>query len=105
MRWPSIVPDSLDDFYIVINHYGRHGTAFAETDLDRASYEITVADLIEGQHSNPQRVVMFNPVTDRSEDVSEMIAQEMLRRLGLKAATYRRSWKTLSIAMSARTAS
>jgi hypothetical protein len=37
----------------VINHYGRFGTAFAETDLDRANYETTITDLISGQHCDP----------------------------------------------------
>jgi len=82
--WPSIVPGAPEDFYIVVNRYGRFGTAFAETDLDRANYETTVADLISGQYSDPQRVIMFNPETDRSEDVSHAIAQELLRRLDLK---------------------
>ena len=82
--WPSIVPAASEDFYIVVNHFGRFGTAFAETDLDRANYETTIADLIAGQHTDPLRVVMFNPDTDRAEDVSRAIAQEILRRLGLE---------------------
>ena len=45
---PSIVPGTPKDFYIVVNHYGRHGTAFVETDLDRANYETTVTDLMSG---------------------------------------------------------
>ena len=84
-EWPSIVPGAPEDYYIVVNHYGRFGTAFAETDLDRANYETTIADLMSGQHCDPLRVVMFNPDTDRSEDVSHAIAQEILRRLGLEA--------------------
>ena len=83
-EWPSIVPGTPEDYYIVVNHYGRFGTAFAETDLGRANYEATIADLMSGQHSDPLRVVMFNPDTDRSEDVSQAIAQEILRRLGLE---------------------
>ena len=83
-EWPSIVPGTPEDYYIVVNHYGRFGTAFAETDLDRANYETTIADLMTGQHSDPLRVVMFNPDTDRAEDVSHAIAQEILRRLGLE---------------------
>ena len=83
-EWPSIVPGAPEDYYIVINHYGRFGTAFAETDLDRANYETTIADLMSGQHNDPLRVVMFNPDTDRAEDVSHAIAQEILRRLGLE---------------------
>ena len=37
-EWPSIVPAASEDYYIVVNHYGRFGTAFAETDLNRANY-------------------------------------------------------------------
>jgi hypothetical protein len=81
---PSIVPAAAEDFYIVINHYGRFGTAFVETDLDRANYETTIADLMSGQHSDPLRVIRFNPETDQAEDVSHAIAQEILRRLDLK---------------------
>ena len=86
-EWPSIVPRTPEDYYIVINHFGRFGTAFAETDLDRADLETTIADLMSGQHSDPLRVIMFNPDTDRSEDVSHAIALEILRRLGLEART------------------
>ena len=84
-EWPSIVPGAPKDYYIVINHYGEFGpAAFAETDLDSANYETTLADLMNGQHSDPLRVVMFNTDTDRAEDVSHAIAQEILRRLGLE---------------------
>ena len=83
-EWPSIVPGAPEDYYIVVNHFGRFGTAFAETDLDRANYETTIIDLMTGQHSDPLRVVMFNTDTDRAEDVSHAIAQEILRRLGLE---------------------
>jgi len=83
-EWPSIVPAASEDYYIVVNDFGRFGTAFAETDLNRANYETTIADLMSGQHSDPLRVIMFNPDTDRAEDVSHAIAQEILRRLGLE---------------------
>ena len=36
-----------------------------------------------GQHSDPLRVMMFNP-DNRSEDVSHAVAQEVLRRFGLE---------------------
>ena len=32
-NWPSIVPAASEDFYIVINSYGRFGTVFAEPTL------------------------------------------------------------------------
>jgi hypothetical protein len=83
-EWVSIVPATPEDFYLVINSYGRYGIAFVETDLGRANYETTIADLISGQHSGPVRVVMFNVEADRAEDVSGAIADEILRRLGLE---------------------
>ena len=73
-EWPSIVPGTPEDYYLVVNHYGRFGTAFAETDLDRANYEATITDLMSGQHCDALRVIMFNPETDRSEDVSQAVA-------------------------------
>jgi hypothetical protein len=83
-EWPSIVPGAPEDFYLVVNDFGRLSTAFAETDLDRANLETTLADLMAGQHCDPLRVIMFNPDTDRAEDVSHAIAQEILRRLSLE---------------------
>ena len=64
--------------------YGRFGAAFAETSLDRADYETTIADLMTGQHRDLLRLVMFNTDTDRAEDVSHAIAQEILRPLDLE---------------------
>ena len=93
-KWTSIVPTTPEDYYIVVNHYGRFGPAFAETDLDRADYETTIVDVMDGQHSDPLRVVMFNPDTDQAADVSHAISQEILRASGLKGATCRRSWTT-----------
>jgi hypothetical protein len=81
---PSIVPGAPEDFYIVINRYGRHGVAFAETELCRADLETTINDLMGGQCSDPLGVIMFNPETNRSQDVSQAITQEILRRLGLE---------------------
>ena len=81
---PSIVPGTPEDYYIVVNDFGRLGTAFAETDLDRANYETTIADLMSGQHCDPLRVIRFNPETNCSEDVSYAVTQEILRRLDLE---------------------
>ncbi len=81
--WPSIVPAAAEDSTSSSIAW-PHGTAFAETDLDRADYETTITDLMTGQHCDPLRVIMFNPETNRSEDVSHVIAQEILRRLGLE---------------------
>jgi hypothetical protein len=49
---------------------------------------------------------MFNTDTNRAENVSQTIAQEILRRLGLEGrGTCLLGWKASSTAMSARIAS
>jgi len=81
---PSIVPNGPDQtFYIVINNYGTLGPAFAETDLGEAYLETTITGLMSGQYSDPVRVVAFNTSEHWSEDASEDIAGEILRRLNL----------------------
>ena len=62
----------------------RDAEHLAELSSGSVCYETTIADLMNGQHSDPLRVVMFNTDTDRAEDVSHAIAQEILRRLGLE---------------------
>ena len=102
---PSIVPSTPEDYYVVINHFGRFGSAFAETDINRADYETTVADLMAGQHCDPLRVIRFNPETNRSEDVSHAIARRSCAASALKGAACRQCWRTLSIVTSVRIAS
>jgi hypothetical protein len=81
---PSIVPNGHDqNFYIVVNNYGKLGPAFAETDLGEADLETTITDLMSGQYGDPVRVVAFNTAERWSEDASEDVAREILRRLDL----------------------
>ena len=81
---PSIVPNGHDQtFYLVINNYGKSGTAFAETDVGEADLETTISDLMSGQYSDPVHVVAFNTAEHWSEDASEDVAREILRRLDL----------------------
>jgi hypothetical protein len=81
---PSIVPNGHNKtFYLVINNYGKSGIAFAETDLGEADLETTVNDLTSGQYSDPVRVVAFNTAEHWSEDTSEDVAREIMRRLDL----------------------
>ena len=81
---PSIVPNGHDqNFYLVINNYGNLGRAFAETDVSEADLETIVGDLMSGQYSDPVRVVAFNTAEHWSEDASEDVAREIMRRLDL----------------------
>ena len=81
---PSIVPNGHDqNFYIVVNNYGKLGPAFAETDLGEADLETTISDLMSGQYCDPVRVVAFNTTEHWVEDASEDVAREIMRRLDL----------------------
>src|ERR1700730_10836786 len=81
---PSIVPNGHDQtFYLVVNNFGKPGTAFAETDVAEADLETTITGLMSGQYSDPVRVVAFNTAEHWSEDASEDVAREILRRLDL----------------------
>jgi len=81
---PSIVRSGHDQtVYLVINNYGNFGTAFPETDVDKADLETVIGDLMSGQYSDPVRVVVFNTAEHWAEDASEYVAREILRRLDL----------------------
>src|SRR5437660_6170390 len=81
-RSPSIVPQVADqDIYLVLDDFdGRLGRAWRETaekDTDRATL---IADLLNGQYSNPARIVAFNIVEGWSRDVTDEIAEELRQR-------------------------
>jgi hypothetical protein len=67
----------------LLNDFGSLGRAYCETSEDRSDLETTISDLISGQYDNPARVVAFNTAERWSEDVSEEIAREIMRRVGL----------------------
>jgi hypothetical protein len=63
--------------------FGNLGTAFPETDVDKADLETLIGDLMSGQYSNPVRVVAFNTAEQWSADVSQDVAHEIRRRADL----------------------
>ena len=81
---PSIVPNGHDQtVYLVVNNFGKLGTAFAETDVGEADLETTINDLMSGQYSDPVRVVAFNTVEQWAADASQDVAHEIRRRADL----------------------
>jgi hypothetical protein len=81
---PSIVPGGHDQtVYLVINKFGELGTAFSETDVDKANLETVIGDLISGQYGNPVGVVAFNTAEGWSADATEDVAREIRRRADL----------------------
>jgi hypothetical protein len=81
---PSIVPSGHDQtLYLIVNNFGNLGTAFPETDIDKADLETIIGDLMSGQYSDPVRVVAFNTAEQWSADVSRDVAHEIRRRADL----------------------
>jgi hypothetical protein len=80
-RSPSIVPPGNDqDVYLVLDDFGgRIGQAWRETDVESTRLEAVIADLLDGQYSNPIRVIAFNTAEGWSRDVSEDVAHELRR--------------------------
>jgi hypothetical protein len=79
---PSIVPSGEDrDVYLLLDQFGgRLGRAWRETDEDDTDFETLVRDPLEGQYSNPVRVVAFNTAEGWSRDVSDDVADELRQR-------------------------
>jgi hypothetical protein len=79
---PSISPAQPDDrdVYLVLDDFGHLGRSWRETDEEDTSRQMLIADLLEGQYSNPQRVVAFNTAEGWSRDVSGEIADEIAQR-------------------------
>jgi hypothetical protein len=57
---PSIVPTDGQGYCLVIDDLGYFGQVFREADVEATNFETVVMDLLEGQYSNPVRVVSFN---------------------------------------------
>ena len=73
---PSIVPYGADQtVYLVVDRFGRLGSVYRETEIERADLETVITDLIAGQFNDPVRVVAFNTLKHWARDVSKDIAQ------------------------------
>jgi hypothetical protein len=83
---PSIVPRGDDqNVYLVVDDLGRLGRVWREVDVEVTDLETVIQDLLEGQYSNPVRVVSFNTAEKWSQDVSADVAHELRRRCDLQA--------------------
>jgi hypothetical protein len=81
---PSIVPSvpygADQTVYLVVDSFGRLGTAYRETDIERSDIETVITDLMSGQFNDPVRVVAFNTLEHWAQDVSKDIALEIQSR-------------------------
>jgi hypothetical protein len=76
---PSIVPGDEDrDVCLVVSDFGR---AWCETDVEATDLETVIQDLLDGQYSDPVRVVNFNTGEGWARDISADVAKELRSRL------------------------
>jgi len=96
---PSIVPPGNDqDVYLVLDDFGGwFGQAWRETDVEDTDLETVIEDLLDGQYSNPIRIIGFNTAEGWSRDVSEDLA-EALRQRSNNSSSGTRADTTCSIA-------
>ena len=66
--------------YLMLDHFGRLGSAYRETDEEQADVENVINNMLHGEYNNPKRVVAFNTAEEWSSDVSEDVAWEVLKR-------------------------
>jgi hypothetical protein len=82
---PSIVPGSEDrDVCLVMSDFGRRRRAWCETDVEATDLETVIQDLLDGQYSDPVRVVSFNIGEGWARDISADVAKELRRRCELE---------------------
>jgi hypothetical protein len=76
------LPERSDDItvYLVLDDYGKLGSACVETDPAEANRESIIRNFLSGQYGNAVQVVAFNTAEGWSWDVSEDIAREILQR-------------------------
>jgi hypothetical protein len=82
---PSIVPLSDDQHvFLVKDDLGQWGRVWREADVESATFETVVTDLLEGQYKNPIGVFCFNVAEGWSRDASADVARELRRRCDLQ---------------------
>jgi len=83
---PSIAPTAPDDLdvYLVLDDFGRRlGRAWRETSEERTDRGTLINDLMDGQYSDPARIVAFNTAEGWSRGVSAELADEIVQRSGI----------------------
>ena len=78
---PPIAPRTFNcdtTVFIVLNDFGKSGGAYCETDEAQADEWVVITDIIDGQYSNPVRIVAFNTHQGWSRDVTEEIARKII---------------------------
>jgi len=94
-RSPSIVPPGGDqDVCLVLDDFGSGlGRAWREADVEHTDLETVVTDLLDGQYSNPVRIIAFNTAEGWWRDVSEDVAHDCADAVRSRRAISHLRWK------------
>jgi class 3 adenylate cyclase len=82
---PTVAGNDQDVYLVLDNFGGRIGQSWREADVAATLLETVLADLLDGQYSNPVRVIAFNTAERWSRDVSDDVAHELRRRCAEQA--------------------
>ncbi len=82
MRRPRPLPGPPDATLHMIIARHRRGAYAAERDVGDLGREATIADIMNGQVEDVERVLAFNPAECWSRDATEDIAIEISHRVG-----------------------
>lgn len=80
---PSIVPHAAETLagthYVVLDDFGDYGCVFREQREHETDETTIIRHLVEGQFNKPLRIFAFNAGEGWARDVSEEIADKVLR--------------------------
>ena len=79
----NLAPEHPSDVtvHIVLDDFGNAGRSYRETAEEAADFNTVVDDLMSGQFNHPIRVIAFNIGEGWSQDVSDHVAWEILKRV------------------------
>ena len=72
-------PDDVDVYLLLDDFGGRLGRAWRETNEGETDRATLIRYLLEGQYNCPVLIVAFNLAEGRARDVTEDIANELLK--------------------------
>src|SRR4051812_12241737 len=86
---PSIVPGDDQDTDLVLDDFGGIGQAWRETDVNRATLEAVIADLMDDQYSNPVRVIALTSPKAKRATYQKILRESCDSAAPIKAASCR----------------
>ena len=77
---PSAPHEPQQDTYLVLEDFGRRGRCWRASDEEDTDRETLIRDLVDGEYTDPVRIVAFNSAEGWCRDVTVDIADELRRR-------------------------